>query len=76
MFRLKLPDSISTRQRFFWIDNKTGLTDYSDSDLGVYTNAYFDLEKQDAVLILMNRDVSSLTENAMGDIRNLLLNYK
>ncbi len=51
MFRLQLPDSISTRQRFFWIDNKTGLTDYSYSDLGVFTSAYFDLEKQDAVLI-------------------------
>jgi hypothetical protein len=51
MLRLQLPDSISTRQRFFWIEYKTGLTDYSDSDLGVFTSAYFDLEKQDAVLI-------------------------
>lgn len=76
MFKLQLPDSLSTRQRFFWRDNKEGLTGHSGSDLGVFTNAYFDLEKQDAVIILMNRDVDAVTENAMDEIRNKLLNYR
>ena len=42
----------------------------------VFTSAYFDLEKQDAVIILMNRDVDAVTENAMDEIRNKLLNYR
>lgn len=74
MFKLQLHDSLSTRQRFFWRDNKDGLTGHSGSDLGVFTSAYFDLEKQNAVIILMNRDVDVVTENAMKEIRNKLLN--
>lgn len=75
MFKLQLPDLLSTRQRFFWRDNKAGLTGHSGSDPGVFTSVYFDLEKQDAVIILMNRDVDPVTENAMDDIRNKVLNY-
>ncbi|NOY48585.1 MAG: serine hydrolase, partial [Chlorobi bacterium] len=75
MFSLQLPESLSTRQRFFWRDNREGLTGHSGSDLGVFTNAYFDLEKQNAVIILMNRDVDAITEQAMNDIRDMLLNY-
>jgi hypothetical protein len=75
MFKLQLPDSLSTRQRFFWRDNKEGLTGHSGSDLGVFTSAYFDLEKQNAVIILMNRDVDAVTEKAMDEIREKLLNY-
>lgn len=72
MFRLQLPDSISTRQRFFWRDKKDGLIGHSGSDLGVFTSAYFDLEKQNAVIILINRDVDAVTEQAMDDIRDKL----
>jgi CubicO group peptidase (beta-lactamase class C family) len=75
MFKLQLPDSLSTRQRFFWRDNKEGLTGHSGSDLGVFTSAYFDLKKQNAVIILMNRDVDAVTEKAMDEIREKLLNY-
>lgn len=75
MFKLQLPDSLSTRQRFFWRDNKEGLTGHSGSDLGVFTSAYFNLEKQNAVIILMNRDVDAVTEKAMDEIREKLLNY-
>lgn len=73
MFRLQLPDSISTRQRFFWRDNRMGMTGHSGSDLGVFTNFYFDLEKQNAIIILMNRDVDAVTEQAMDDIKKKLL---
>jgi hypothetical protein len=75
LFKLQLPDSLSTRQRFFWRDNKEGLTGHSGSDLGVFTSAYFDLKKQNAVIILMNRDVDAVTEKAMDEIREKLLNY-
>ncbi len=75
MFRLQLPDSLSTRQRFFWRDNTNGLTGHSGSDLGVFTSAYFDLEKKDAVIVLMNRDVDAVTEKAMNEIRNKLMGY-
>lgn len=75
MFKLQLPESLSNRQRFFWRDNREGLTGHSGSDLGVFTSAYFDLEKQNAVLILMNRDVDAITEQAMDDIKDKLLNY-
>ncbi len=75
MFNLQLPDSISTRQRFFWRDNPNGLIGHSGSDLGVFTSAYFDLDKQNAVIILMNRDVDAVTEKAMEEIREQLLNY-
>jgi CubicO group peptidase (beta-lactamase class C family) len=73
MFSLQLPDSLSTRQRFFWRDNRAGMTGHSGSDFGVFTSFYFDLEKQNEVIILMNRDVDAITEQAMDDIRNKLL---
>lgn len=73
MFSLQLPKSMSTRQRFFWRDNKVGMVGHSGSDLGVFTSVYFDLEKRDAVIILMNRDVDAVTEQAMGEIRSRLL---
>ena len=76
MFKLQLPASLSTRQRFFWRDNEDGLTGHSGSDQGVFTSAYFDLEKQNGVIILMNRDVDPATEKAMDEIRNKLLDYK
>jgi len=73
MFSLQLPKSLSTRQRFFWRDNKAGMIGHSGSDLGVFTSMYFDLENRDAVIILMNRDVDAVTEQAMGEIRSRLL---
>ena len=48
--------------------------DHIGSGLSVFTSAYFDLEKQDAIIIFMNRDVDAVTENAMDEIRNKLLN--
>ena len=75
MFKLQLPGSLSTRQRFFWRDNEDGLIGHSGSDAGVFTSAYFDLEKQNAVIILINRDVDPLTEKAMDDIRNKLMDF-
>jgi len=73
LFRLQLPKSLSTRQRFFWRDNKAGMTGHTGSDLGVFTSLYFDLEKKDAIIILMNRDVDAVTEQAMEEIRSRLL---
>lgn len=77
MFRLQLPSHISTNQRFFWRDNKQGFTGHSGSDLGVYTTAYFDVERKNAVVILMNRGVDAAAENAMTKIFDrLLLAYR
>ncbi|MBL4772700.1 MAG: beta-lactamase family protein [Alcanivoracaceae bacterium] len=69
MFKLQLPAELSTRQRFFWRDNQLGLTGHTGSDLGIFSSIYFDIEKQHAVIILMNRDVDSVTARAMNEIR-------
>lgn len=69
MFKLQLPKELSSRQRFFWRDNKSGLTGHTGSDLGIFSSLYFDSEKQNAVIILMNRDVDGITAKAMNDIR-------
>lgn len=73
MFKLQLPAELSTRQRFFWRDNKAGFTGHTGSDLGIFSSLYFDVKKQDAVIILMNRDVDGITAKAMNDIRAKLL---
>lgn len=67
MISLQLPAEISTRQRFFWRD-RYGLTGHTGSDRGVFTSLYFDAEKGNAVIVLMNRTPDGGTEIAMEQI--------
>ena len=67
MLRLQLPPELSTRQRFFWRD-RGGLTGHAGSDLGVFTQLYFDRDKKDAYIILMNKDYDAQTGRAMGQL--------
>lgn len=73
MFSLQLPNDISTRQRFFWRDNPNGLIGHQGSDPGVYSRLYFDLEKQDAVIILVNRSPDNKMNIALDRIQKRLL---
>ncbi len=72
MFRLQLPESISSNQRFFWRDNSMGLTGHMGSDLGVFTAMYFDVEKKDGFIILMNRGMDTKAVDAMKKIAHRL----
>lgn len=72
MFRLQLPETLSTRQRFFWRDDTHGRPGHSGSDLGVYTTLYMDPARKDAVIILFNRGVDTATEQAMEKISERL----
>ncbi|GGI73792.1 serine hydrolase [Polymorphobacter multimanifer] len=65
MLKLQLPAEIDDRQRFFWRD-RNGLTGHSGSDLGVYTSLYFDKQRGDAIIVLMNRTPDLETEDAMA----------
>lgn len=64
MLKLQLPASIDDRQRFFWRD-RDGMTGHSGSDNGVFTSLYFDRDKGNAIVILMNRTPDLRTEQAM-----------
>lgn len=65
MLKLQLPSSIDDRQRFFWRD-RDGMTGHAGSDEGIYTSFYFDREKGDAIIVLMNRTPDLETENTMA----------
>jgi CubicO group peptidase (beta-lactamase class C family) len=65
MLKLQLPRNIDDRQRFFWRD-RDGLTGRAGSDAGVVTSFYFDREKGNAIVVLMNRTPAIDTENAMA----------
>lgn len=64
MLELQLPPSIDDRQRFFWRD-RYGMVGHSGSDSGVFTSLYFDRDKGNAIVILMNRTPDLRTEQAM-----------
>lgn len=64
MLKLQLPPSIDDRQRFFWRD-RYGMVGHSGSDNGVFTSLYFDRDKSNAIVILMNRTPDLRTEQAM-----------
>ncbi|WP_226643503.1 serine hydrolase domain-containing protein [Microbulbifer variabilis] len=72
MFRLQLPKSVSDSQRFFWRD-RNGLVGHMGSDLGVFTALYFDPNRKDGFIILMNRDVDSKSAGAMRRIAKRLM---
>ncbi|MFA0810331.1 serine hydrolase domain-containing protein [Microbulbifer epialgicus] len=72
MFRLQLPETISDSQRFFWRD-RNGLTGHMGSDLGVFTAMYFDIERKDGFIILMNRGVDATSAVAMKKIASRLM---
>jgi CubicO group peptidase (beta-lactamase class C family) len=67
MLERQLPASLDERQRFFWRD-RYGLTGHAGSDRGVFTSLYFDMEKGNAVIVLMNRTPDGDTEVAMERI--------
>lgn len=69
MLALQLPASVSTRQRFFWRD-RNGMTGHTGSNRGVFTSLYFDTDRGDAIIVLMNRTPDGGTENAMAKIYN------
>ncbi len=73
MMSLQLPAEVSTRQRFFWRDNKEGMTGHQGSDPGVYSRVYFDLEKQDAIIMLVNRSPDETMTAALDRISQRLL---
>ena len=64
MLELQLPTRIDDRQRFFWRD-RYGMIGHSGSDNGVFTSLYFDRDKGNAIVILMNRTPDLRTEQAM-----------
>jgi CubicO group peptidase (beta-lactamase class C family) len=68
MFKLQLPESVSANQRFFWRDNEMGLTGHMGSDLGVFTAMYFDRNRKDGFIILMNRGMDEQAAAAMKKI--------
>jgi CubicO group peptidase (beta-lactamase class C family) len=68
MLRLQLPPELSTRQRFFWRDNRNGMTGHKGSDLGVFTSLYFNMKTGNAVIILMNRTPDSGAMRAMEQV--------
>lgn len=70
MFKLQLPEDVSTRQRFFWRD-RYGLTGHAGSDRGIFTSLYFNAERGNAVIVFMNRTPDNDTENAMDSIIEL-----
>ena len=59
---------IDARQRFFLRADTSGRLGHRGSDLGVFTSFYFDPERKDAVIILMNRTFDLRTETAMEEI--------
>jgi CubicO group peptidase (beta-lactamase class C family) len=67
MLKRQLPAGLDERQRFFWRD-RYGLTGHAGSDRGVFASLYFDIEKGDAVIVLMNRTPDGDTEVAMERI--------
>lgn len=67
LFSLQLPAVISDSQRFFWRD-RNGQTGHTGSDLGVYTSTYFSLETRNGYIVLMNRGVDTVAEEAMQRI--------
>lgn len=67
MLKRQLPAGLDERQRFFWRD-RYGLTGHAGSDRGVFTSLYFDMEKGNAVIVLMNRTPDGDTEVAMERI--------
>jgi CubicO group peptidase (beta-lactamase class C family) len=73
MMSLQLSEEVSTRQRFFWRDNKSGMTGHQGSDPGVYAKAYFDLDKKDAIVILVNRSPDLKMMNALDRINDRFL---
>ncbi|WP_444883433.1 serine hydrolase domain-containing protein [Microbulbifer sp. PSTR4-B] len=72
MFRLQLPKSVSDSQRFFWRD-RDGLVGHMGSDLGVFTAMYFDPDRKDGFIILMNRGMDSKSAEAMRHIAKRLV---
>lgn len=68
MLKLQLPPEIDDRQRFFWRD-RDGMTGHSGSDKGVYTSFYFDRNKGNAIIVLMNRTPDMETEEAMARLQ-------
>ncbi|QFT53148.1 hypothetical protein FIU95_00960 [Microbulbifer sp. THAF38] len=72
MFRLQLCKSVSDSQRFFWRDCN-GLIGHMGSDLGVFTALYFEPNRRDGFIILMNRDVDSKSAGAMRRITKRLM---
>ncbi|WP_445357848.1 serine hydrolase domain-containing protein [Microbulbifer sp. ANSA002] len=72
MFRLQLPKSVSDSQRFFWRD-RDGLVGHMGSDLGVFTAMYFDPDRKDGFIILMNRGMDSKSAEAMRHIARRLV---
>ena len=73
MFKLQLNTEISEDQRFFWRDNKMGLTGHMGSDLGVLAALYFDPESKNGLIILMNRGVDDKAASAMKKIATKLM---
>ena len=73
MLKLQLPKDISDKQRFFWRDNSMGLTGHMGADLGVFTALYFDPNKKDGFIILMNRGMDNNAAIAMKKIANKLV---
>jgi CubicO group peptidase (beta-lactamase class C family) len=67
MLKRQLPADLDERQRFFWRD-RYGLTGHAGSDRGVFASLYFDIERGDAVIVLMNRTPDGDTEVAMERI--------
>lgn len=74
MLELQLEKEISTTQRFFWSDNKMGLTGHMGSDPGVFTAFYFDSQSNDGIIILMNTDMTKKSADAMKEIAVELIN--
>jgi CubicO group peptidase (beta-lactamase class C family) len=73
MLKLQLPKDISNKQRFFWRDNSMGLIGHMGADLGVFTALYFDPNKKDGFIILMNRSMDNNAAIAMKKIANKLV---
>lgn len=74
MLELQLEKEISTTQRFFWSDNKMGLTGHMGSDPGVFTAFYFNPQSNDGIIILMNTDMTKKSADAMKEIAVELMN--
>ncbi|WP_218353097.1 serine hydrolase domain-containing protein [Alteromonas lipotrueiana] len=76
MLTLQLPPDISKSQRFFWIDNKMGLTGHMGSDIGTFCAFYFDPTSRDGIIILMNVDMNDDSIQAMQTLAQYLMSYK
>jgi len=74
MLRLQLPPELSTRQRFFWRDNRSGMTGHKGSDPGVFTSLYFNMKTGNAIIVLMNRTPDAGTIKAMEQINERVRN--